>query len=192
LGLEAKFTRKPTACSVNQNNWRIAKIQETRDDVRYSEFNPPIEDRYFEDYIPGSVFEFGSIIVEEKDILDFARKFDPQSFHLDREKAAKSPFGGLIASGWHTAALTMRLLVDHYISRVAGMGSPGSGPIRWLRPVRPGDVLSIRITIQKATHSRIKPDRGIVRAFVETMNQHREVVMTRTAIGILRCRNAME
>jgi acyl dehydratase len=141
-----------------------------------SEFNPPIEDRYFEDYVPGSVYEFGSIIVEEKDILDFARKFDPQPFHLDREKAAKNPFGGLIASGWHTAALTMRLLVDHYISRIAGMGSPGSGPIRWLRPVRPGDVLSIRVTIQKTTHSRIKPDRGIIRSFVKTMNQHREVV----------------
>ena len=155
-------------------------------------FNPPIEDRYFEDYVPGSVYEFGSIVVEEKDILDFARKFDPQTFHVDPDKARKSPFGGIIASGWHTTAITMRLLVEHYISRVAGMGSPGSGTIRWLRPVRPGDVLSIRVTIQKATHSRIKPDRGIVRAFVETMNQRREVVMTRTAIGIFRCRKPME
>jgi acyl dehydratase len=157
-----------------------------------SEFNPPIEDRYFEDYVPGSVYEFGSIVVEEQDILDFAGRYDPQPFHVDPDKARKSPFGGIIASGWHTAAITMRLLVDHYISRAAGMGSPGSGPIRWLRPVRPGDVLSIRVTIQKATHSRIKPDRGIVRAFVETMNQQREVVMTRTAIGIFRCRNTMK
>lgn len=154
-----------------------------------SDFNPPIEDRYFEDYIPGSVYEFGSILVEEQDILDFARKFDPQAFHVDHDKARQSHFGGLIASGWHTAALTMRLLVDHYISRVAGMGSPGSGPVRWVRPVRPGDELSIRVTILKATHSRIKPDRGIVRSFVETMNQHGEVVMTRIAIGIFRCRS---
>ena len=153
-----------------------------------SVFNPPIDDRYFEDYIVGSVYEFGSFLIEEKDIIDFAQKFDPQSFHVDKDKARKGPFGGLIASGWHTAAVTMRLLVDHYVSRVAGMGSPGSGPIRFLKPVRPGDELSIRVTIIKSTRSRSKPDRGTVQAFVETLNQHGEVVMTRTAVGILRCR----
>lgn len=152
-------------------------------------FNPPIDDRYFEDYVVGSVYEFGSIMVGEEDILEFAERYDPQPFHLDRERAKESPFGCLIASGWHTAALTMRLLVDNYISTVAGIGSPGSGPIRWLKPVRPGDELSIRVTILKASRHRTKPDRGIVRAFVETINQHREVVMTRTAIGIMRCRN---
>lgn len=152
-------------------------------------FSPPIEDRYLEDYIPGAVYEFGSILVEENDIIDFARKFDPQAFHVDHDKARESHFGGLIASGWHTAALTMRLLVDHYISRVACMGSPGSGPIRWLRPVRPGDVLSVRITILKVTRSRRKPDRGTVSSIVETMNQYSQVVMTRTAIGIFRCRS---
>jgi len=157
--------------------------------MRNSTSNLPIDDCYFEDYVPGSVYEFGSIVVEERDIIDFAKRYDPQPFHLDRHKAKASPFGGLIASGWHTAALTMRLLVDHYVSRVAGMGSPGSGPILWLKPVRPGDELSIRVTILKAMRSRSKPDRGTVRAFVETMNQHREVVMTRTAMGILRCRN---
>lgn len=157
-----------------------------------SEFNPPMEDRYFEDYIVGSVYEFGSILVTEKDILDFGQKFDPQAFHVDQDKAKKSQFGGLIASGWHTAAITMRLLVDYYVSRVAGMGSPGSGPIRFLKPVRPGDELSIRVTILKATRSRSKPDRGTVEALVETMNQHGEVVMTRTAIGIVRCRSAPE
>lgn len=155
-----------------------------------SEFNPPIEDRYFEDYIPGSVYEFGSILVEEKDILDFAQKFDPQIFHLDKDKARNGPFGGLIASGWHTTALAMRLLVDHFLSKVAGMGSPGSGPIRFLKPVRPGDELSIRVTVLKATRSQSKPDRGIIRIFIETMNQHRDVVMTRVGIGIVRCRPA--
>lgn len=154
-----------------------------------SSFTPPIDDRYFEDYIAGSVYEFGPITVQEEDILDFAKRYDPQAFHIDHERAKESPFGGLIASGWHTAALTMRLLVDHYISTVAGMGSPGSGPIRWLKPVRPGDELSIRVTIVKASRHRTKPDRGIVRSFVETMNQDGEVVMTRTAIGIMRCRN---
>ena len=142
--------------------------------------------------MPGSVYEFGSVVIEEQDIFDFAGRYDPQPFHVDPEKARKGPFGGIIASGWHTAALTMRLLVEHYISRVAGMGSPGSGPIRWVRPVRPGDELSIRVTILKATRSRLKPDRGVVRASVETMNQRGEVVMTRIAIGIFRCRNAME
>ena len=107
-----------------------------------SVFNPPTDDRYFEDYIVGSVYEFGSIVVREEDMLDFARRYDPQAFHMDPEKAKGSPFGGLIASGWHTAALTMRLLVDHYVSKVAGIGSPGSGPIRWLKPARPGDELS--------------------------------------------------
>jgi len=155
-----------------------------------SEFNPPIEDRYFENYIPGSVYEFGSILVEEKDILDFAQKFDPQIFHLDKDKARNGPFGGLIASGWHTTALAMRLLVDHFLSKVAGMGSPGSGPIRFLKPVRPGDELSIRVTVLKATRSQSKPDRGIIRIFIETMNQHRDVVMTRVGIGIVRCRPA--
>jgi acyl dehydratase len=157
-----------------------------------SEFNPPIEDRYFEDYIPGSVYEFGTILVAEKDIFDFAGHYDPQPFHVDPDKARKSPFRGIIASGWHTAAISMRLLVDHYISRVAGMGSPGSGPIRWIRPVWPGDELSIRVTILKATRSRLKPDRGVVRSLVETMNQHGQVVMTRIAIGIFRRRNASE
>lgn len=153
-----------------------------------SVFNPPIDDRYFEDYVPGSVYEFGSVVVEERAILDFAGQFDPQAFHMNHDRAQESPFGGLIASGWHTAALTMRLLVDHYISRVAGMGSPGSGPIRWLRPVRPGDELSIRVTILKASRSRLRPDRGIIRSRVETLNQRREVVMTRMAISIFRCR----
>jgi len=157
-----------------------------------SVFNPPIEDRYFEDYIPGSVYQFGSVVVEERDIVDFAGKFDPQAFHLSGDDAERNPFGGLIASGWHTAAVTMRLLVDHYISHAAGMGSPGSGPIRWIRPVRPGDELSIRVTVLKATRSRLKPDRGIVRSFVETMNQHGDVVMTRIAIAIFRCRTGRE
>ena len=152
-------------------------------------FVPPMDDRYFEDYVPGSVYEFGSVRVEEQDIIEFARQFDPQPFHVDREKAKEGPFGGIIASGWHTAAITMRLLVDHYVSTVAGLGSPGSGPVRFLKPVRPGDELSIRVTVTEARPSRSKPDRGSVEAFVETMNQRREVVMTRTAIGITRRRN---
>lgn len=151
--------------------------------------NLRIDDLYFEDYVPGSVYEFGSIVVTEKDILDFAKRYDPQPFHLDPQKAKEGPFGGLIASGWQTAAFTMRLLVDHFLSRVAGMGSPGSGPIQFLKPVRSGDELSIRVTILEATRSRSKPDRGTIRIFLETINQHQEVVMNREGIAIVRCRN---
>jgi acyl dehydratase len=154
-------------------------------------FSPPADNRYFEDYIPGSVYEFGSMRVEEEAMIEFARLYDPQPFHVDPETARKSAFGGLIASGWFTAALAMRLLVDHYVSRVASMGSPGAGEVRWLKPVRPGDELSIRVEILEARRSKSKPDRGIVRASVEVLNQHREVVMTREAVGVTRCRSAV-
>jgi acyl dehydratase len=151
-------------------------------------FNVPIEQRYFEDYVPGSVYEFGSVKVEEQEIIEFARKYDPQVFHMDPEGAKKTRFGGLIASGWHTAAIAMRMLVDHFISRVASMGSPGADKMRWLIPVRPGDELSIRVTILKARPSRSNPEQGIVELFVEVINQNNEVVMTRTAISLMRRR----
>jgi acyl dehydratase len=154
-------------------------------------FSQPADNRYFEDYIPGSVYEFGSMRVEEEAMIEFARRYDPQAVHVDPEAARKSAFGGLIASGWFTAALAMRLLVDHYVSRVASMGSPGAGEVRWLKPVRPGDELSIRVEILEARRSKSKPDRGIVRASVEVLNQHREVVMTREAVGVTRCRSAI-
>jgi acyl dehydratase len=152
-------------------------------------FDVPIDERYFEDYVPGAIYEFGSIVATEEEIIEFARRYDPQLFHVDPVAARKSEFGGLIASGWHTAALAMRLLVDHYISHVASMGSPGAGEVRWLKPVRPGDELSIRVKVLEARRSKSKPDRGVVESFVEVLNQNREVVMIRKAIGITRCRN---
>ncbi len=154
-----------------------------------TKFSSPADDRYFEDYIPGSVYEFGSMRVEEEEMLAFARRYDPLPFHVDREAAGKI-FGGLIASGWFTAALTMRLLVDHFVSRVASLGSPSAGEVNWLKPVRAGDELTVRVEIREARRSESKPDRGIVRAFVEVLNQDREVVMTRWAIGFVRCRAA--
>jgi acyl dehydratase len=153
-----------------------------------STFSVPIDERYFEDYVPGSVYKFGSVRVEEQEIIDFAGKYDPQVFHTDPEGAKKTRFGGLVASGWHTAAIAMRLLVDHFISRVASMGSPGADKMRWLIPVRPGDELSIRVTILKARPSRSNPEQGIVELFVEVINQNNEVVMTRTAISLMRRR----
>jgi len=148
----------------------------------------PVAERYFEDYVPGSVFEYGSVPLSEGEIVEFARRFDPQFIHIDAKAAAEGPFDGLIASGWHTAAVMMRLFVDHYLSHVASMASPGIDELRWMRPVRPGDRLSIRVSILEANRSRSKPDRGVVRTGVEVLNQHQEVVMSLKAMNILRCR----
>lgn len=153
-----------------------------------SSFSAPVEDRYFEDYVPGSVHEFGSIIVEEEEIIAFARRYDPQVFHIDPEAAKNSVYGGLIASGWHTGALMMRLCVDHYLSHVASLGSPGVHELRWIKPVRPGDELWARVTVLETRRSQSKPDRGAVRSLVEVLNQNREVVMTLEATNFLLCR----
>ena len=151
-------------------------------------FATPIDERYFEDYIPGAVYEFGSISVEEAEIISFAGRFDPQAFHTDPEAAAKTIYGGLIASGWHSAALMMRLFVDHYLSHVASLGSPGVDELRWLQPVRPGDALSIRITVTESRRSRSKSDRGILHSFCEMLNQHGQVLMTMKILNLLACR----
>src|SRR3984893_6503410 len=153
-----------------------------------TDFSVPITERYFEDYIPGSAFEFGTIFVEEAEIIDFAKRFDPQDMHVDAETAARGPFGGLIASGWHTAGLAMRWLVDNYVSKVASLASPGVDELRWPRPVRPGDDLRIRVSVLEVRPSRSQPDRGIVRSLVEVLNQDQDVVMSLKAINILRCR----
>ncbi len=152
-------------------------------------FTSSPENRYFEDYLPGAVHEFGTIAVEEAKMIDFARRFDPQPFHIDPEAAKHSPFRGLIASGWHTASMAMRLLVDNYVSRVASLGSPGVDELRWRKPVRPGDTLSIRVTVLEAKVSRSKPNQGTIRSYVEVLNQHREVVMTWKGMGLVRCRD---
>jgi acyl dehydratase len=152
-------------------------------------FDVPAEERYFEDYIAGSVYEFGSIVVEEEEIIAFAKRYDPQVFHTDPEAARRTVFGGLIASGWHTAAIQSRLFKDHFLTRVASLGSPGIDELRWLKPVRPGDTLSIRVTILETKRSRSKPDRGVVLTFTEVMNQNREVVMSEKGATIIGCRN---
>jgi len=148
-------------------------------------FTTAIDDRYFEDYIPGNIHVFGSIAVEEEEILSFARRFDPQDFHTDPEKAAQGPFGGLIASGWHTAGLMMRLLCEHYLTQVASLASPGINELRWTRPVRPGDLLSLRVTVVDAVPSRSKPDRGVVTSLVEVFNQAEELVLSMTALNMV-------
>src|SRR5262249_27449334 len=132
---------------------------------------------YFEDFRVGDVYEFGSVTVSEADIIAFARAFDPQTMHTDPAAAANGPTGGLIASGWHTIALTMRMYADHLLPE-NGLAAPSVDEVRWLQPVRPGDTLRVRITIEDARVSRSKPDRGIIRPFTEALNQRNEVVMT--------------
>jgi acyl dehydratase len=156
-----------------------------------SSFSAPIDDRYFEDYVDGAVHDFGSIAVKESEVVDFAKRFDPQTFHMNPELAKHSIYGGLIASGWHSASLMMRLFVEHYLSHVASLGSPGVDELRWLKPVRPGDVLSLRVTVSETSRSRSKPDRGIVHSYVETLNQNGEVVMTMKALNFLLCRKTL-
>lgn len=148
----------------------------------------PVEDRWFEDYVPGSVYEFGDVCLDEDEIVTFAREYDPQPIHTDPAWAATGPFGGLIASGMQTMAVTMRLYVDHYISRVASLASPGLDEVRFRLPLRPRDELRIRTTVVTARLSRSKPDRGLVHTGVEILNQGDEVVLSFTAMNFLACR----
>ena len=144
--------------------------------------------RYFDDYLPGASYDCGSVSVSEAEIISFATQFDPQPFHVDPEAAARGPFGGLIASGWHTAALVMRQLVDHYLPADASLGSPGLDDLRWPEPVRPGDTLRVRVTAVEARRSASKPDRGILKSLIEAVNQDGRTVMRATATNFLRVR----
>jgi acyl dehydratase len=150
-----------------------------------ADFAVPIEDRYFEDYQAGAVYEYGYATVTEAEILAFARRFDPQPIHVDARLAAAGPFGGLIASGWHTAGILMRLFADHYLSRVASLASPGVDELRWATPLRPGDTLRLRATILQTRRSRSKPDRGLVRTRAELLNQHQDSALSLVAMNLL-------
>src|SRR3989304_8170230 len=134
-------------------------------------FPTPPDNRYFEDYVPGAVHEFGSIAVDEQEVLDFGRRFVPLSYHIDKEAAKQSIYGGLIASGWHTAALMMRIYTENYLSQVANLGSPGGDEPRWPKPVFPGDELSVRATVLEARRSASRPAPGLVRPFIEALKQ---------------------
>lgn len=157
--------------------------------MRQADFTAPIGDRYFEDYRPGFEQVYGTVAVTEAEVLEFGRRYDPQDMHADPEAAARGPFGGLIASGWHTAAMLMQLYAAYYLSHVASLASPGLDELRWYKPVRPGDELRIRVRILEANRSRSKPDRGMVRTQIEVLNQLDEVVMSLKAMNILACRN---
>src|SRR5215469_4074281 len=134
--------------------------------------------QYFEDYPVGAIYTGGPTTVSEEDILDFARRYDPQPMHIDKASAETGPFGGLIASGWHTGALMMQMLARYFVPQPGNLPSPGLDELRWVRPVRPGDALSLRATVLSARRSRSKPDRGVVTSLVEVVNQNGEVVMS--------------
>jgi acyl dehydratase len=153
-------------------------------------FSSPITDRWFEDYVPGTVHEFGTIEVEEEEVIAFATRYDPQDFHTDPVAARDTVFGGLIASGWQTCGLMMRLYADHYLTKCASLASPGVDELRWIRPVRPGDALSVRVTVLDAVASRSKPDRGVVTSFIEVLNQRAEVVLSMRAVNMIARRGA--
>ncbi len=151
-------------------------------------FKTPADDRYFEDYEPNATYELGYFSLSEAEIIDFARRFDPQPFHLDHDAAARSHFGGLVASGWHTCSAMMRVVVDHFISSVASMGSPGVDEIRWLNPVRPGEQLKVQVTIEKSRRSASKPDRGLIHTRMEVFGPEGLPRMTVRSVGLVGCR----
>ena len=148
----------------------------------------PIKERYFEDYGKGEVLEFGDHLITLEEITAFAGRYDPQPFHLDEAAARESIYGGLIASGWMTCGVLMRMVVDHFISPLSSMGSPGIDELRWLKPVRPGDRLHARLTIVDKRRSTSKPDRGILQVHQEALNQDGEVVLSMRGMGMYKCR----
>jgi acyl dehydratase len=165
----------------------LTRMADTRT-LSEDDFATSIDRRYFEDYHPGAVYEYGHRTLSEDELLEFARRFDPQPMHVDPEFAKSGPFGGLIASGWHTAGLMMRMLADHYLSQVAGLASPGVDELRWPTPVRAGDRLRLRTTIVEARASRSKPDRGVIRTRAELLNEDDAVVLSLVAVNMVRRR----
>ncbi|MBV9135327.1 MAG: MaoC family dehydratase [Chloroflexi bacterium] len=139
--------------------------------------------RYYEDFVEGEVVDLGAFSLNADEIVEFARKYDPQPMHTDAEAAKASVYGGLIASGWHTAVSYMRLVVDHVLQGTVSFGSPGLDNLRWLKPVRPGDTLHGRFRIVETRPSNSRPDWGIVRSRGELVNQDGEVVMTAEAVN---------
>jgi len=133
-------------------------------------------EQYLEDFTIGQTFESPRLRVDKERIQAFAREFDPQPFHLDDETARNTIFRGLAASGWHTAAVTMRLLVDSDFKPAGGIVGAGFDEIRWPRPVRPGDDLHLRIELLEARPSKSKPDQGVIKVRTTTVNQHGEAV----------------
>lgn len=139
---------------------------------------------YFEDFEPGQDIDLGMRTVTEDEIVAFARDYDPQPFHVDHDAAAQSIYGGVIASGWHTCAMMMRLVVDGLLGRSSSMGSPGLEGVRWLAPVRAGDILNVRYRTVQVKASASKRDRGVVWSMWVAVNQRGETVCTIEGMGM--------
>ncbi|HYF17178.1 MAG TPA: MaoC family dehydratase [Ramlibacter sp.] len=143
---------------------------------------------YWEDLKPGQVRELGSVTPTADEIRRFATEFDPQPFHLDEQAGRESVFGGLCASGWHTCSMAMRLTVDHFLRHTSSMGSPGLDSLRWLKPVYPGDTLSLRYRITETRLLSSRPEIGLVRSVWEMSNQRGEQVLQMEGYGMFRRR----
>jgi acyl dehydratase len=145
---------------------------------------------HYEDIEVGSRQSFGRYAVTREEVVEYAAKYDPQPFHLDDEAAAKTYFGRLSASGWHSCAMTMRMLVDHMSTvQQAGLGSPGIDNLRWLKPVYPGDVLRCETEVIEKRRSRSKPDMGLFKSRVRVFNQSDEPVLEMVSKGLIRVRD---
>jgi acyl dehydratase len=136
---------------------------------------------WFEDFAVGMALEIPGPVLTPESIMEFARRYDPQPFHVDEQAAKQSAYGGLIASGWHTVSLPIRMICDAYLLDAASLGSPGVNEVRWLKPVRPGDAIRLRMTVLEAKPSKSKPDRGTVILKSETRNQRGEAVQILTS-----------
>lgn len=145
---------------------------------------------FWEDFQIGQVREFGAMAVTLDAVTEFAGRFDPQPFHLDEAAGRATPYGGLIASGWHTAAMAMRMMCDAYLLDAASLGSPGIDNLRWLKPVFPGDTLSMRLTILAARPMNSRPGVGLVQSRWEVFNQQREAVLSMEGWGMYRMKKA--
>lgn len=145
---------------------------------------------HYEDLQPGSTSRFGHYEVTREEVIDFATKYDPQAFHLDDDAARQTHFGRLSASGWHTCAMTMAMLVANMKdSRQAGLGSPGMDNLRWIKPVFPGDTLRVETTIVEKRRSKTRPDMGLFKSDITVFNQHDERVMTMRSNGLIKVRH---
>jgi acyl dehydratase len=144
---------------------------------------------YWEDFKPGDTAVMGEKTMEEADMIAFAKAYDPQPFHIDKAAAARSMYGGLIASGWHTVALVMRMMVDSYLNASASLGSPGVDNVRWLKPVRPGDTIRATRAVVETRPSSSRPEMGLVKSRWEVFNQSDELVMTMEGYGMFERRN---
>ncbi len=145
-------------------------------------------DRYLQDYVEGTVAELGTVSLSEQEILDFGRRYDPQPFHTDPQAAAAGPYGGLIASGWHTCAAVMPLIVNGYLSPASSLGSPGLESLRWLQPVRPDEPLTVRTTVRQVRRSASKPDRGLVTGLLEVAGGDGALKLTAVIVNVIAAR----